>query len=650
MSEKRTLSQPPYDVGEKVPMTLVSEKRGSENESQTAPAPKPTAHRAATVVQVVSWAIMIMFSLVFLGLGVAALASNNHPVPKRNSLQQATKVAVSMWPIVFAAIMAQTLRAYGAWKVERGIPLVTLEQLISSHSMGAAIKQPFLLRKFNLTSVALLVIWVLSPLASQALVRLINTKETELGITGKVQYVQMQQWPYSQTEFISSMDVETGDGYLRETVYGASLIGSSTARKGNQDLWANPKIPFYTTANATTNQNGTEWSSLIGVPIALPPAAKTVPGYTAGWQFNLITPYYRLNCSDVVNLNLSSPLTPAYNFSTGINSSDTGTLFFNVANDTTLTEPVISHQSTPLEHPGPGEAGTIYWGSKDGTWQNRNSELLDFGAVYIWFSQCSYWQELTNTTVSCTGTGTDASCEIQDQSLVPSNASTFQPLGTNFAAAMMASAKTAGTAWTDTENYIYNPDFAGLAETSTSTTLQNNPDGFMNFSGATLSLRLGQLVNTMWAAGHDPRVFLGGNLTDTWNSTTSGGTIGGTWVPGTADALATGALQTRYDVSVVWAVVLIVCSLVLVFAAVAAAVLEHRTVGPEFLGFANTAVRKGVKLPAHMSALSARDRLNALQECEILLQDVRPGANVGKMALGVKDETSVPLKHGRQYR
>jgi hypothetical protein len=39
-------------------------------------------------------------------------------------LTQVNKVAVSLWPIVFAAVAAQALRMYASYKIERGLRLM----------------------------------------------------------------------------------------------------------------------------------------------------------------------------------------------------------------------------------------------------------------------------------------------------------------------------------------------------------------------------------------------------------------------------------------------------------------------------------------------------------------------------------------------
>jgi len=168
-----------------------------------------------------------------------------------------------------------------------------------------------------------------------------------------------------------------------------------------------------------------------------------------------------------------------------------------------------------------------------------------------------------------------------------------------------------------------------------------------NLTGAQISTNLGQLVNTLWLAGIGLDLFLGANLSEAFEEEGANPPI---WVPGNATGHTDSVKINVYVVSWAWCVVLIICSVFLLVASTAAAIFEARTIGPDFLGFANTAVRKGVKLPKHMNSLSARDRLQALQEHEVLLQDVRPGDDMGKVALGVKEEHSVKLVHGRQYR
>ncbi len=80
-------------------------------------------------------------------------------------------IAVSVWPIVFAAVVAQAFKTYATFRVERGIKLMELEQLVGSNSFGSVMKQPFLLRRLDFLTLLIFLTWCLSPIGSQALQR-----------------------------------------------------------------------------------------------------------------------------------------------------------------------------------------------------------------------------------------------------------------------------------------------------------------------------------------------------------------------------------------------------------------------------------------------------------------------------------------------
>lgn len=69
-------------------------------------------------------------------LGITTAAMKGHKVPSfyfsaaslnsdnSDPLSQAITIAASAWPIVFAAVVAQSLKMYAAYKVERGVKLM----------------------------------------------------------------------------------------------------------------------------------------------------------------------------------------------------------------------------------------------------------------------------------------------------------------------------------------------------------------------------------------------------------------------------------------------------------------------------------------------------------------------------------------------
>jgi hypothetical protein len=58
-------------------------------------------------------------------LGVLTVLATNKPAGSSfgKGVSQTIKIAVSLWPIVFAAMVSQALRAYASWKVGSGLRL-----------------------------------------------------------------------------------------------------------------------------------------------------------------------------------------------------------------------------------------------------------------------------------------------------------------------------------------------------------------------------------------------------------------------------------------------------------------------------------------------------------------------------------------------
>jgi len=106
--------------------------------------------RTSRLAQGVSWGIAFFFPLMFISKFIPVLATvaptytpalvlaimsasmsekdafDDYEEPNKlgTRLMQANKICVSMWPILFGAIVAQSFKMYAAWKVERGIKLI----------------------------------------------------------------------------------------------------------------------------------------------------------------------------------------------------------------------------------------------------------------------------------------------------------------------------------------------------------------------------------------------------------------------------------------------------------------------------------------------------------------------------------------------
>jgi hypothetical protein len=137
--------------------TNSQQKYGRSNGAEP-PSPQSSSRgrRAASLAtRILIWTIMILLPVFFLGmcfpmpvlhreantsnppvLGILTAVVDGKPISSSlgQGITQANQVAVSIWPIVFAALAAQALRMYASYKVERGIRMLVC---ITSYEMSS---------------------------------------------------------------------------------------------------------------------------------------------------------------------------------------------------------------------------------------------------------------------------------------------------------------------------------------------------------------------------------------------------------------------------------------------------------------------------------------------------------------------------------
>jgi hypothetical protein len=169
-----------------------------------------------------------------------------------------------------------------------------------------------------------------------------------------------------------------------------------------------------------------------------------------------------------------------------------------------------------------------------------------------------------------------------------------------------------------------------------------NPDAAPFYMTINFEQRLSVLLNTFWHPSFAPGVQanIGGGSSDVELYRKDGN---GTW---------SSTEVTIYSVNWAWLSVLIICSAILLTAGITSAIWEHQTIGPDILGFASSIVRqsKYIALPKGDSTMTGSQRARMLADEKVMMQDVKPNAEHGKIALGTITEKSQRLQHGRLYK
>lgn len=254
----------------------------------------------AGVTQFVLDLLLALSALCFLVFAV--LVYKNHgrsidsdPVP---DLFATAKYGPTIWPILFAAIIGNFLRAACAFQLERGISVMSLEYLLGSRTVFSTVTTPLILRTANILTPLLIALWALSPLGGQAAIRIVGTAPTMENVPLNISYLEVRQrFPHSGASSSAGIDlVPATDG-----AFSAALSAPGTSKNASQDLFGNIKIPMIEPirdSGASADAYGwydvqsianVTYSSLLGLPA-------TAIKANANVTFQMETSYMHADC------------------------------------------------------------------------------------------------------------------------------------------------------------------------------------------------------------------------------------------------------------------------------------------------------------------------------------------------------------------
>lgn len=178
----------------------------------------------------------------------------------------------TIFPSVFAAIMARFLRGFAAIKLEHGTTVSTLEFLLQSRTVFSTITGLFVLRQLCIAALFLILLWSLSPLGGQASLRVVYkghlVEDSEHDFT---------YFAYFSESFTGGDD---GPGVERRiainSAFTALLVSPASVKDASQDLYGNIKIPLLESVPHSESMDtwryipqdqNVSWSSMAGLPV-----------------------------------------------------------------------------------------------------------------------------------------------------------------------------------------------------------------------------------------------------------------------------------------------------------------------------------------------------------------------------------------------
>lgn len=538
--------------------------------------------------------------------------------------------SVTVFPIVFAAVMGHTTRIFATWKLQKGAHLGTVELLLGSSTFFSTFRTPWMMRSANWLSLVLILIWVLSPLGGQSSLHILRISTKAIQGNAKMLY-----FDATQTSLLNEGADFKGVLPTLNAVYLTSLLAGPEVKNSTMDLWSNVKIP--TISRLHVNVSGwapvqaanASYNSLVGIPITgLPKDGNST--------FNLETSYFDLDCFNLTEgkpVPLQAPAPGFHGHSTDIITGN-GTQWFGSNGSSQCDDSCLLSYSFSMNQYSPQPYGdpTVYGNTTSNGVINDSNPILLFQSRY-WeaeeasssIAQCHIAQVYVEAAVECrTEVTSEHNCSVtavrdSQNPHPPSNRPQmlFFAFMSEFGGSLATvSAEGHEASNTPTEQFLYNPDTPLIVSQFDIPLFKLPLDVFTQ--------RLQQVLNTYYLASINPASF-SGQFEDTpaKNLTTTASVM---------------QLRDIYVCNWGWLFLYVLAVVVMFLAAVVGVILSHLTVNPDVLGYASTMTRDNawVKLPGGVAGttLDGLERTRLLRHLEVRFGDVRShDGEAGHLAL-----------------
>ncbi|KAM0425257.1 hypothetical protein ACHAPT_009574 [Fusarium lateritium] len=206
----------------------------------------------------------------------------------------ATTVLGTLFPII-----GRFVYEVARWKLEQGVTLGTLEQLLGSQTVGSTVLTHTKLWILNPLGIGLLFIWVFSPLGGQSLLRILGSH-----LEPVVEHSTIVHFDSDATSTLAGLRPASGSasGFIDDTIrylgnwYSALLLAPPTIKTDGMDLWGNVRIPFLPKESGFQGWRNVSWSpepeffsSFAGYPV--------INVSMGNSTFSMQTSYLDLDCS-----------------------------------------------------------------------------------------------------------------------------------------------------------------------------------------------------------------------------------------------------------------------------------------------------------------------------------------------------------------
>ncbi|KAJ5121272.1 uncharacterized protein N7515_009233 [Penicillium bovifimosum] len=570
-----------------------------------------------------------------------------------SKLYEISQYAPTVFPVLFAAIAGSSIKSIASWRIQtpQGATIGLVEQCLGSQTITGAFLTQIRLRAVNLMALFTVLLWCLSPLGSQASLRVISIVTSHPGTAVQLTTLDtFTPYQYGFSQGLSEAMTIVANPMI------ASISAASLLSTRNQDLWSNVRFPIIEHLKGDTEwmdvppSNNMSYASLVGTPVSgLPDSGST--------SFTLPGAYMSLSCPvfDTIRqinfTNFTGPDAPSPGNDDDCSwSSSQGGNQFQIA----ISEPCSASNNASMtrtrnarkmiwESWAPGYAGAITDRSP------ITRAICDLTTTYVDANVTCGSLDGHDSTNTCNLSSARRSVDSHfhsnwtvldvvfpgDEKLPPHYPGGILYILTN----MFPHAEGTGGLQPVLE-YFVDP-FHAVGKFDSDWRLA--PD---TIDRQVFETRFAQLFNSVLYLGISPSAFTGSfNITDIEGKDSE---IQDSPVKLTAQNIRN---QDVVKCNRPWLAVLIISSLVIFCFALVGAYLHIVTIAPELLGSVSVALlRNKIEGVTGSSTWSSDEWSKNLQDTKLYLGDVQPDADVGCIALttSAQDVPAASVK-GRLY-
>lgn len=163
-------------------------------------------------------------SYVWLSWFVQLAMVHENPAQYTDSLQNPT-----IFPIVFALIMAKFLKAYANFRLERGATVGLIQHLLGSRSLVSSVVTPVKLRTSSFLVPLLILMWILNPIGGQTSLRVVTKESNYTVLDTPFHYIDVQ-----ASGFVDYTIFMNSPGNLVSGIMNAALSSPASAKNDSQ--------------------------------------------------------------------------------------------------------------------------------------------------------------------------------------------------------------------------------------------------------------------------------------------------------------------------------------------------------------------------------------------------------------------------------